>query len=255
MNSAIKSILSFAGITALAISFNSCSEKDAYDTSLLYPNAVVTVKPVDDNASFYLQLDDETTLGVENLSKSPFGKKEVRALVNFEETGLTSETYDRVVRINWIDSLLTKQLVQDLGDENDTRYGSDPVEIANSWINIVEDGYLTLQFMAWWGNTGIAHEVNLLNAGTEEDPYIVEFRHNAHGDRYGNTLASGIVAFKLDELASGLGLPDTEGKTVDLTFRYESFSGTKSLKFKYCTRESTEAGEINPATKFSLSVR
>ena len=41
-----------------------------------YPNALVTVKPVDSN-SFYMQLDDNTTLKPLNLQGSPFGDKEV----------------------------------------------------------------------------------------------------------------------------------------------------------------------------------
>ena len=232
----------------------SCSKDDGYDPSLLFPNAIVTLKPTDGTPSFYIQLDDETTLEPSNIMTSPLGEEEGRALINFTETDEVSEKYDKKVYVNWIDPVLTKALVKDLGEENDEKYGSDPVEIADSWVNIAEDGYLTLQFITYFGNSGIAHEDNLLNAGTEDDPYVVEFRHNAHGD-YSSSYGSGIAAFRLDGLEDGLGLPDTNGETVDLTLKYKSFGGEKSIKFKYCTRKTTEEGNIDTDTEYSLKLR
>lgn len=243
-----------AAVAAAAFSVQSCMESEDFDSSLVFPNAIVTVKPVDGTPSFYMQLDDSTTLEASNLSSSPFGEEEVRALVNYTETNEESTYYDKKVYVNWIRSVLTKNMVEDLGAENDTKYGNDPVELAASWVNIVEDGYLTLQFLARWGNSGKAHEVNLLNAGTEDDPYIVEFRHNAHGDM-GSSFASGIAAFRLDGLEDGLGLPDTHGETVDLTLRYKSFDGVKTVKFKYCTRKSTQEGNIDTQADFALRLK
>lgn len=247
-------ILSIAAGITLLVSGQSCLNKDDYDMSVLYPNAIVTVKPVEGDPSFYMQLDDSTTLEADNLTTSPFGDKEVRALMNFTDTGKPGSVYDKLVHVNFIQEVLTKSLVEDLGEGNDSKYGSDPVDLAYSWVNIAEDGYLTLQFLARWGNAGVAHEVNLLNVGTPEDPYVVEFRHNAHGD-YGTTYASGIAAFRLDGLENGLGLPDTQGKTVDLTLKYKSYSGEKSVKFKYCTRKSTEKGEIDTKADFAMELK
>lgn len=245
-----------AGLVSAMASLQSCSDKDSIDYSLVSPDAVVTVKPLDGNTSFYMQLDDETTLEPDNLSVSPFGDKEVRAFVNYDEAG-PSEKYSMKVHINWIDSLLTKHLVADLGEENDTKYGNDPVEIPSSLLTLVEDGYLTIQFLAVWGNTGIAHEVNLINAGTEEDPYIVEFRHNAHGDIYGGwtQMAAGVVAFRLEDLENGLGLPDTGGETVKLTLRYKSFNGTETRTFDYCTRKDTSTGSLQKSSSYSIKLR
>ena len=92
------------------------------------PNALVTVKNVDDG-SFFLQLDDSTTLLPINVASSPFGEKEVRALVNYDEVDEVSGRYSKAVHINWIDSILTKPIAPDLGEENDVVYGTDPVEI------------------------------------------------------------------------------------------------------------------------------
>lgn len=53
-----------------------------------------------------------------------------------------------------------------------------------------------------------------------ENPYEVEFRHNAFGDVYGEP-ADGLVAFNLDSL------PDTEGKTVKLKLKWNHLTERK----------------------------
>ena len=226
-----------AGCVALAccVGFQSCldDDDDNYYSKVL-PNALVTVKPVADGV--YLQLDDSTTLLPVNLSTSPFGDKEVRALTNFDKSTESSGGYDQAVYVNWIDSILTKRmLVQYDLNVDDSYYGHDPVEIVNDWVTIAEDGYLTLRFRTrYGGNT--SHLVNLLMSQDPEKPYEVEFRHNAFGDDAGGRWADGLVAFKLDSL------PDTNGQTVKLKLKWESFSGEKSTEFDYCTREATPAG-------------
>ena len=254
----MKNVRIFAGLLVAIMSvftLGSCNNDDDY-IWVGYPplpNALVTVKPID-GGGFYMQLDDSTTMYPVNMAVAPYGDKEVRALVNYSEIGEPSTDYDKKVHINWIDDILTKDIVKDLGAENDATYGTDAVEIATSWVNIAEDGYLTLQFMTLYGNSGTAHEVNLLNVGTEENPYIVEFRHNAHGD-YSSSMASGLAAFRLDGQESGVGLPDTEGKTVELTLKYKSFEGEKTMQFKYCTRKTTEPGNIDTQADYRLKIK
>ena len=134
-----------------------------------------------------------------------------------------------------MDSILTKQTAPDLGTQNDLKYGDDPVEIGTSdWVTIAEDGYLTLRSRTIWGDRNKAHFVNLLTGKDPENPYEVEFRHNAYGDVYG-AYADGLVAFKLDSL------PDTNGKTVKLKLKWMAFDGDKSVEFNYCSRKSTPA--------------
>ena len=220
-----------AGIICVTMTFQSCLDDDDDDWDLRYPNALVTVKPVNDK-SFYLQLDDSTTLLPTNMTSSPFGDKEIRALVNFSEVKEPSEGYDKAIFINWIDSILTKPIAPDLGADNDKIYGTDPVEIINDWVTIAEDGYLTLRFRTVFGDNSKTHSVNLLATSNTNNPYEVEFRHNANGDIYGKE-TDGLVAFNLN------GLPDTEGKTVKLKLKWKSFSGDKSAEFNYCTRRST----------------
>lgn len=207
--------------------------KDNDDLSLRYPNAIVTVKE-SANETLFFQLDDQTTLLPVNLKFHPYDGKEVRALINYQETEEASGDFDKAVHVNWIDSILTKPMAPNLGDQNDKVYGTDPVEIVADWVTIAEDDYLTLRFRTIWSNIGAKHFVNLISTNNPENPYEVEFRHNANGDVNGR-VGDGLVAFKLDDL------PDTEGETVKLKLIYKSFNTTKSVEFDYKTRVATPA--------------
>lgn len=244
----LRFLLMITAVLFTAMSFQSCLDDDDDNYwELRYPNALVTVKPVDGN-SCYLQLDDATTLLPVNLTSSPFGEKEVRALMNFKEVNESSGGYSKAVYVNWIDSILTKQMVPDLALANDSVYGNDPVDMINDWVTIAEDGYLTLRFRTIWGNDNKAHLVNLLINPDPEKPYEVEFRHNAFDDHYGSP-ADGLVAFNLNSL------PDTEGKTVKLKLKWNSFSGEKTAEFDYCTRKSTPANSAITTERSVVKVK
>ena len=227
----LKLLLMATGVLFTSLTFQSCLDDDDYNYGYLTPNALETVKPVSDN-SFFLQLDDTTTLLPVNIASSPYGNKEVRALVNCREVNEPAEGYSKAVYVNWIDSILTKQIAPDLGVENDSVYGTDPVDMIRDWVTIAEDGYLTLRFRTNWGDRNKAHFVNLLASQDPANPYEVEFRHNAYGDVYG-VEGDGLVAFNLGSL------PDTEGKTVKLKLKWKSPVGDKSVEFDYCTRKAT----------------
>lgn len=202
----------------------SCLNDDDDDTyNIQYPSAIVTVK--NEVGKLVLQLDDSTKLYPSNMTKSPYGDKEVRALVNYNKVNGDNKNS---VYINWIDSIRTKAMVADLGSSNDEKYGNDPLEIVKDWVTVVEDGYLTLRFRTYFGNQ-TTHELNLVKGS---NPYEVVLHHNAKGDKNG-ILKDGLIAFSLDSL------PDTEGKTVDLTVKWNSFSGEKTAKFKYRSRQTS----------------
>ena len=230
-----KSFLSLLGLGLIAFTFGlqSCNDNDDWNNGRMFPSALVTVKPNVDNSSFYLQLDDITTLAPTNMTTSPFGKKEVRALVNYTEVEKPENTaHSRAVKINWIDSILTKPTATSFGKNlNIEKYGNDPVEIINDWVTIAEDGYLTLRFRTRWGY-GVKHYVNLVITPDETNAYNVTLYHNAKGDKDGQA-GDALVAFRLSDLS------DTQGKTVNLKLNWMSFSGEKSATFKYCTRKST----------------
>ena len=221
------------GLAVTTMTLQSCLDDDDDNNNINYPSALVTVKPTDGNTSFYMQLNDSVTLLPVNMKSSPFGDKEVRALVNYTASTEDAKHYSHAVTINWIDSILTKKAAEDLGTQNEKTYGNDPVEIVKDWVTIAEDGYLTLRFRTYWGGAK-AHRVNLVASTDAKNPYKVTFYHDANNDVAGN-VGDGLVAFRLDKL------PDTQGKTVDLTLEWNSFSGKKTATFKYCTRKATNA--------------
>lgn len=202
-------------------SLSSCTSNDD-NMALLQPTALVTVRP-SDSGTFTLQLDNTTTLYPTNMKSSPFGNKEVRALVNYTDEGSRGNT--RNVYINWIDSIRTKKTVPDLGIENDAKYGNDAIEIVNDWVTIAEDGYLTLRIRTQWGMLNNKHNINLLTGVNPDNPYEVELRHDANGDIGGN-MGDALIAFNLNDL------PLKDGETVKLKLNWKSFSGPKTTEFE-----------------------
>lgn len=219
--------------TALLMFLPACSTTDD-NYNLQYPNALVTVRPVGDS-TFVMQLNDSVTLRASNLQKPPFGKREVRALVNYSDA--TTRDSLRYVYVHWIDSIRTKQPVPTAGAKNDSLYGNDAIEIVRDWVTVAEDGYLTLRLRAFWGTSGKTHYINLLTGVNPDNPYEIELRHNANGDnvtRQGDAL----IAFNLNDLAAA----DDKGKKVKLTLRWKSSVGNKTLEIDLRMRPATLQG-------------
>ena len=77
----LHSWLAGVGVVAAVFTFVAC-QNDKEEDTLSYPTALVTVKPKALDNSFVLQLDDSTQLIPNKMKTSPYGSKEVRALVN-----------------------------------------------------------------------------------------------------------------------------------------------------------------------------
>lgn len=231
-------------LLALSAAFTSCLD-DNKDEIFFRPTALVTVKPLAD--SFILQLDDSTHLEPVNMTKSPFGDKEVRALVNYDikekKTGMQK------VHINWMDSIRTKMTVPSLGDKNNATYGNDPIEIVNDWVTIAEAGYLTLRVRTRWGYAGKVHYLNLLTGADPKNPFDLELRHNAQGDLNGN-MGDALIAFNLYEL-----MKRTSADTTKFTLRWNSFSGPKKLEFDLKTYPIDSSCDFVEATEFASSAK
>lgn len=146
-----KHLLPLALLLASAPMMQSCLDDDDNNSYVICPSspkALVTVCPTV-NGGFTMVLDDKTTLVPSNMDKSPFGNKEVRALVCYTPD---KSFYDGTgVTVNRIDSIRTKLPAIDLGDKNDETYGNDPIEIVKDWVTVAEDGYLTLRVRTIWG--------------------------------------------------------------------------------------------------------
>lgn len=207
------------------MAFIACNNDDDYDNSVNYPNALVTIKTNTATGQVYLQLDDATTVLPTNMKTSRYGNRELRALANLTMQEGQPGHYSKTAFVNWMDTILTKKMSPDLGAKNDQTYGTDPLEIVKHWTTVVEDGYLTLRFRTYFGNR-TKHVVTLVKGA---NPYEVVLHHDAKGDVRG-VVKDGLVAFRLSDL------PDTHGKAVDLTLKWKSFSGVKSVTFKYTSR-------------------
>lgn len=229
-------LFSIVGVVVLMM-LPSCTNDDG-SAELLRPTALVTVCPNADG-SFIMQLDDETQLVPTNLKTSPFGTKEVRALVNYTETNVSpQDTRVRNVEVNWLDSIRTKLPVKTLGEQDAAKYGNDPVEIIQDWVTVAEDGYLTLRIRTLWGTPHATHVLNLVTGTNPKNPYELELRHDAKGDRNGRW-GDALIAFNLNKL------PGANAGNVKIKLKWMSFTGEKSAEFEIKMRPLKQGIDVN----------
>lgn len=210
------------GLIAAGGMLQSCNDDDN-DMKALRPTALVTVRPVADDA-FEMQLDNATTLLPTNLKASPFGDKEVRALVNYNEVSDDARYSTKKVYVNWIDSIRTKLPVATIGEDDAEKYGDDAIEIVKDWVTVAEDGYLTLRVRTVWASSGKPHYINLVQGVNPDNPYEFELRHDARGELQGY-MGDALIAFNLNRL------PDNDGGEKKIKIKWKSFSGPKSAEF------------------------
>lgn len=217
-------------LSACALSISSCQKEEPVRLF----EAIVTVKVSEDMSSVVFQITDDRVVYPVNIKPADMGPDEFRALIRYRkptsEELLPGPNQEDMIYVDYLSKILTKDLAPDFGPEgNEEAYRKDPVEIVNDWATIAEDGYLNLRFRTYWGDGGPTHLVNLVYTPEEDNPYCVTFYHNENGDVH-NYESDGIVAFRLS------GLPDTNGQTVDLLLKWESFTGPKQALFKYKSR-------------------
>ena len=214
-----------------AVSLQSCDDDD--DCYPAFNLATVTLKaPRAEGAKWFMQLDDSNVIYTKNIASHPYENKELRAYIRYNELqrdmASSKFPYEYSANILTIDTILTKKMdpmVENMAGE----YGNDPVEVVNSWETVAEDGYMNIRFRTRFGYNG-KHRVTLVHRTDVEDPYTVEFIHNANGDTNGQ-VADGMVAFRLDDCFN-------EGdKPIEITLKWNSYSGEKSAKFKYIPRK------------------
>ncbi len=230
--------LLFSVVGAVLLMMLPSCDNDNDSSELLRPTALVTVCPNVDG-SFIMQLDDDTQLVPTNLKTSPFGTKEVRALVNYTEANASLQDKKVInVEVNWLDSIRTKLPVETLGEQDGIMYGDDPVEIVHDWVTVAEDGYLTLRIRTLWGDTHATHVLNLVSGTNPEDPYELELRHDANGDENGRW-GDALIAFNLNKL------PRADSDIAKIKLKWNSFSGDKSTVFEIKMRPLKQEMDLN----------
>jgi hypothetical protein len=96
--------------------------------------------------------------------------------------------------------------------------GDDPLDILSDWMTSCEDGYLTLHYETWWGDTAVPHAFTLVTGLNPDDPFEVTLRHDAKGDGR-REKADSVVYFDLQSL------PDTGDEDKTLTLKWKNSEG------------------------------
>ena len=231
----IKTLMLLMVVALTAVSLQSCDDDD--DNYPEFNLATVTLKaPTVDGGKWFMQLDDSTALEATNIASHPYDNKELRAYIRYNDikdmtnAPTSRSTIKKMYSVNvlTIDTILTKKMdpmVENMAEV----YGNDPVEVIDSWETVAEDGYLNIRFRTRWGNN-IKHRVTLVHRTDVNNPYTVEFIHNAHGDINGH-VADGMVAFRLDDCFN------KDDEPIEITLKWKSYSGEETAKFKYIPRK------------------
>ncbi len=232
----LKTLMMLLVAALTTVTLYSCDIDD--DNCPSFSLATVTLRPATEGRNWCMQLDDSTTLHAVNIASHPYNDKEQRAYIRFNDPKPIPESSQREYTVNvlTIDTILTKPMAPLLKsaeenveeDINAKEYGSDPVEIVNSWETVAEDGYMNIRFRTRFG--GGKHRVTLVHRTDASEPYVVEFFHDANGDLDG-VVNDGIVAFRLDEAFNA------GDKAIEITLKWNSYSGEKTAKFKYLPRK------------------
>ena len=213
------------GLTVAVCMFNSCAKDDGYSLDNAW-YSIATIRTSGYGAtSYWLTLDSGASLWpvATNVPWYNLQDKQ-RAVILYTILSDEFNGYDHAVKILDIDGILTKQIAENLGDNNDETYGTDPVGItsqSNIWIG---DGFLNIIFEFFYGGDTV-HFINLIENSQGDTPYCYEFRHNAFNDAE-HSKRKGIVAFDLSTV-------DTKGEEVELTIQVPTFDGMKDFSIKY----------------------
>lgn len=149
-------------------------------------------------------------------------KNNQRVLLNFNplsDEKLTDSTLTYFAKINGLREILFKG-IKKYTEVKDDSMGHDSIIVRDAWISKT-GGILNIDFKYY--TQGSVHYINLIDNGEGngiDKPFVLEFRHNARGDRK-DYPATGYVSFKLDYLKLA-------GKTETKFFiRYTDYDGNR----------------------------
>ena len=196
------------------------SEAPAADETF---QAIVTVRqsPTD---TVYFQLDDVTRLYPVNY-ESPYTGP-YRAICRLTTYATVMASYGKMTWVEWLapveEGTVTASAPAGPGDG---------LDVEDDWMTSVEDGYLTLHYVTWWGSGDVRHNFSLHRGLNPEDPYELTLVHDAAGDE---PLEKGdaLVCFSLKDL------PSTHGEPKILTLKWLSGEGSQEESlFRFRSRE------------------
>lgn len=236
----LKYIFALLVIIPVVSIFQACND-DGYSLDN-FSLALATVNPID-SKTYYLTLDDGTTIWPASSNVVYTPKADQRVIVNYTPLSDEIGKYDHYAKINGIQDILTKGVIN-LTSQNEKEVGNDPIKILDLWTG---DNYLNIHFAINVGGVK-THTINLvknkLNAGstTKENGAIeLELRHNKNGDdeKYG---LKNYAAFDLHSLQIAgqdsvkiivkITDFDNQTKTFPVTYKYKANSQNKN---KYIT--------------------
>lgn len=211
------------GIVITTLTFNSCLDDDDYNNGNQWLTVATVESKSNSNSAHYFRLDDGVKLLPATGNYTGHNLEDGhRVLLNYTVISDSDDASDtHYVRVNDLSVVLTKDIAENKSEENDSIYGTDPVNIQKMWIG---GGYLNILFETQYGNF-VKHFINLIPKTDAESPYVYEFRHNRHKDP-ANFWSNGVVCFNFSEI-------DTEGQTITITILVNTYNGEKEYTFEY----------------------
>ena len=180
------------------ICITSCNDDDGYSLDKFWVS-MATVENPDNDAFFYLQLDNDNKLKIAATNfynyKPKTGQRIIAdyTILNDKPSG---STYQHDIKLNDAYNILTKKILYITPEEQDS-IGNDPIGIKDMWIG---SNYMNIQF--YYKANNKVHFINLIKDESKnynDNKVHLEFRHNANkdGEIYRH---SGIVSFDLNSL-------------------------------------------------------
>ncbi len=179
--------------------------------------SVVTLKECGPDAlgkpKTMMQADDQTILVPTKTLE--FVKKQ-RALVTFYDRGEIEPEIEGSpckwisIELTGRDTIYTKPVSEPGSIENNST-----LDVYRSWVNSIEDNYLTILIDAAWNDVRKVHTISL---EATEEPYVFELKHNKGEDGEPVRTVSGVIAFDMEGR-----LPSTAGSTVTIRYKGKGY--------------------------------
>lgn len=211
-------LLAFVILLMINIVFSSC--KDDTETSYTKYGTVEKTS----NTDFRIKLDEGATLNPrESFISGSELSDSMRLIVDFTILEELDSSYN--IKLNYAKEILTKPILP-YNDSILDSLGNDPIKVIDVWITY---GFINFDFL-YSGNIptpSVSHMVNLLQHPLSDGKVILEFRHNAFGDKQ-ETMYGGVVSFPIAKLLEGI------DKTAKIQIQYkDSPNSTKTIDLTY----------------------